>query len=469
MNTTFDVKTIKPNTLSVCMIVKNEADYLARCLQSVGSVADEIIVVDTGSTDSTPQIASSNGAKVILEQWRNDFAWARNISIRDATGAWILWLDADDIVPESALPLLDKLKRTAPDRVWGMIVRNERPNGTGSEFLQARMFPNRPDIYFERKIHEQMMPSALRIGLKMEHCDAVIEHHGYADPQVLKKKASRNVKMLLDEYDEKSPDAVMGMEIGDSYQLIEEFDNAEMWYRRVLDLPNCERITPAIAGQAHLGLGNILNKREKCNKALAEFRKAREIAPWRPDVLYSMAVSFENLGEIDNAIGSLQKILAMQSQPGQVSVDFRLARFKAYLRLIRLLSDSRKFAEAQTTLSAALENYPDRPEFLNAAARLAMKTGKLMDALHLFERSLNVARTNIDTYIGLCLIFKTANKIQKVFDTIYSIEPLFGDTPRYKAFRRYCIGTDEDCRGCPDKIYEEEMAALRLDYGSVLA
>ena len=90
---------VTAGTLSVCMIVKNEAEFLERCLTSVRPAADQIVVVDTGSTDGSDEIARSFGAEVVRAEWRNDFAWARNISLDRAKCAWILWLDADDVVP----------------------------------------------------------------------------------------------------------------------------------------------------------------------------------------------------------------------------------------------------------------------------------------------------------------------------------------------------------------------------------
>ena len=183
------------------MIVRNEAAIIARCIQSIRPVADQIIVVDTGSADDTVAIARSCGAEVVTAAWRDDFAWARNISLDHATGAWVLWLDADDVVPAESLPKLLSLKNSEPDRVFGLVVRNERPGNTGSEFIQARMFPNFAEIRFEGVIHEQMMPSAMRLGLFLEQQDVVVEHHGYADPEMLKSKALRNIELLLKKYD----------------------------------------------------------------------------------------------------------------------------------------------------------------------------------------------------------------------------------------------------------------------------
>jgi glycosyltransferase involved in cell wall biosynthesis len=82
--------------LSVCMIVKNEERFLGQCLASVKDIADELIVIDTGSTDRTVEIAREHGAHVGHFEWCNDFAAARNASIAPATGDWILFLDADE-------------------------------------------------------------------------------------------------------------------------------------------------------------------------------------------------------------------------------------------------------------------------------------------------------------------------------------------------------------------------------------
>ena len=112
-----------PGTLSICMIVKNEAALLGRCLASVAPAADEIVVADTGLTDATADVARSFGARVVAAPWRNDFAWARNVSLDNATMDWALWLDADDVAPPESVPRLRALKRETPDRVFGLLVR----------------------------------------------------------------------------------------------------------------------------------------------------------------------------------------------------------------------------------------------------------------------------------------------------------------------------------------------------------
>ncbi|MFC5702981.1 glycosyltransferase [Cohnella faecalis] len=102
--------------ISLCMIVKNEEDVLARCLDSVKGIADEIVVVDTGSTDRTKEIAAKFTNKVIDFTWVNNFAAARNFAFSQATKPYLMWLDADDVILEEDRAKLLRLKRTlAPD------------------------------------------------------------------------------------------------------------------------------------------------------------------------------------------------------------------------------------------------------------------------------------------------------------------------------------------------------------------
>ena len=93
-------------TISACMIVKNAEELLPQCLESVKDVVDEIIVVDTGSTDKSIEIAESYGAKMYHHPWENDFSKHRNQSIGYATGDWILWIDADEAVKEGCGSML---------------------------------------------------------------------------------------------------------------------------------------------------------------------------------------------------------------------------------------------------------------------------------------------------------------------------------------------------------------------------
>ena len=432
------------------MIVRNEAAILARCLQSARPVADQIVVVDTGSEDDTIAIARSFGAEVVSAIWRNDFAWARNISLDRATCAWILWLDADDVVPPESLPKLLSLKETPPDKVFGFTVRNERQGNTGSEFVQARLFPNLAGIRFEGTIHEQMMPSALLLGLTLEKNNIVIEHHGYADAGMLKSKAQRNIALLLGKYDPSTGDQVTAVEIADSYQLIENWDEARKWYDIVLKVPHCADDTPVIASQAHMGLGSMYNKLNDYENAIPHFKESLRFAEWRTDARYLLAVCWDCTGFPDEAISCLRRILATAASPGQVGVDFRAVRLKAAMRLLRILSEQDRTNEALAEVQSALAAFPGRPEIFLMAGKTLLKQGRLMEALKSFEKSIILApQKNIDSYIGLCLIYQKAERMETARQSFESIKQLFSSSPRYWAFKHYFLEISSRRPGFP--------------------
>lgn len=173
--------------LSIAMIVKNEARCLARCLRSVQSFADEIIVVDTGSTDDTIKIAGEHGAKNFAFAWCDDFSAARNFSLAQATGEWILVLDADESVSER---LAGEIKTfiKGPSQIGRLkILSDFRRNGQmlRSQTFVSRLFPR--GAYFEGKIHEQICSPLPRTDLAGE-----LWHDGYLETT----KSERNVKLL---------------------------------------------------------------------------------------------------------------------------------------------------------------------------------------------------------------------------------------------------------------------------------
>lgn len=453
------------------MIVKNEGAVLARCLSSVGGAADELIVVDTGSTDNTVGIARGFGARVVQTEWHDSFAEARNVSIEGASGRWILWLDADDVVPAESVPAFNELKEQEPLEVYGFTVRNEKPGGVGSEFIQARMFPNHPRLRFERRIHEQIMPSAARLGLSLVPKPVVIEHHGYADSTAMTGKAERNIRLLLEEFDENDPDCVLAVEIADSYTLLEQWDDAEEWYHRVLQVPQSATRFPVIAGQAAMGIGKIRSERKDYGEAVTYLRKALELVPDRPDAMFSLAVALELGGSPEQAAEQLEAIGRVEAKPTLVGIDFRQARIKAFLRLERVLRELGRGDQALQAADRARRAMGDRPEVLNAIGTVEFRAGRLVDALHTFESSLKVRQQgNVDAYIGLCQVYRKAGRDDAVSQTLKTMHALFGTHPSFWAFYVVCRGEPAE-REIPASMDKEEVARLRAQienrYGGV--
>lgn len=421
--------------LSVCMIAKNEEAIIGRCIESILPAADEIIVNDTGSSDKTVEIAESLGAKIVSSQWKNDFAYSRNLSIDPAKGKWILWLDADDIVPPESISLLNILKQKVPDRVYSIICKNERPDGTGTSFRQARIFPNDKGIFFERTIHEQMMISALKLGFKLEDTDIVVEHHGYADPATLKQKANRNCELLLQEYEKGQRDPVTIIEIGDSYSIMEENENAIEWYKKFLNIKSYGKEFPDLASQALLGLGKILNEHENYSEAEKYIREGLTYMPSRPDLRFSLAVNLDLQGKLDESLEELQKIVKTEKVTLKVGVDHELSKRKAYKRMVSVLNrmdkDDGELVKIADTL---LYDYGDKADMVNTAGRAYYYSGRLVDSLKTFEKSIAIVKEgNFEAFAGLISIYVKAGKKEVAISTAQNIKNHFAELPAFTA------------------------------------
>lgn len=217
--------------ISLCMIVKNEEDCIASCLQSVQSAVDEIIVLDTGSTDKTVEIALKAGAAVHFREWQGDFAAARNASIQLASGEWILVLDADETLAEGHGSLLRQIVATSPD-ADGFFVRivnyfGTEAQHTGSSVSSAlRLFRNKPAYRYDGRIHEQIVQPILTANpeARLLYSAIQLNHGGYL-PEVVKKKdkVQRNMSLLIQELEHTDNESFHRYNLGVEYMRAGEY------------------------------------------------------------------------------------------------------------------------------------------------------------------------------------------------------------------------------------------------------
>ncbi|MEY3332225.1 MAG: hypothetical protein RLZZ176_525 [Cyanobacteriota bacterium] len=170
--------------VSLCMIVKNEETTLPKCLGSVNNFVDEVVVLDTGSTDKTPQIAAQFGAKVYYWTWNNNFSDARNEALKYVTGDWILVLDADETLTPEIIPFLEVVIHKEEYLVINL-VRQEVGSTQSPYSLVSRLFRNHPNIYFDRPYHALIDDSVTAILHQEPHWQVgylpgvAILHSGY--------------------------------------------------------------------------------------------------------------------------------------------------------------------------------------------------------------------------------------------------------------------------------------------------
>jgi len=199
------------------MIVKNESRCLARCLKSVANTVNEMVVVDTGSTDSTVQIAQDMEAKVFDFKWIDDFSAARNFSLEKTTGDWILVLDADEYATSA---LASEMVRfiNGPEKIGRLkIVSEFRKNGQlmRSQGFVSRLFPR--GAQFAGRIHEQLVSPLPRVCLEAE-----LLHDGYLETT----KSDRNVRLLLRELEREPKNAHYLFQLGVEYSSLGKIDKA---------------------------------------------------------------------------------------------------------------------------------------------------------------------------------------------------------------------------------------------------
>ena len=228
--------------LSACVITKNEEENIGTWLASMKKIADEMIVVDTGSTDRTVEMAKEAGARVFHHTWQNDFAAAKNAALEKAEGDWILFLDADEYFSPQTLPkvrpLLEKVE-ASPKPIVGVICRlinidKDQDNRFMGAIFQLRIFRNSRDLRYEGKIHEHIVDVRREEHEMFATPELVIFHTGYS-LHLVRKKLERNLDFLRQKeeaQDESVDDALHYM---DCYYGLGDFAKAAEYAQKAIE------------------------------------------------------------------------------------------------------------------------------------------------------------------------------------------------------------------------------------------
>ena len=193
--------------VSACLIVRDEEPTIGRCLSSLAPWVEEICVVDTGSTDLTMEIAREFGATVRQVSWEDDWSLARNVSLKMATRAWILVVDADEeLTPAGGSALRKAIE--SPDR-QAFLVSQDNLYGSNEVIPLAipRLFRNRPEIRYSRRIHESIMKSLIELGEPdLTHSEVHLLHHGYLEATAKPRDKHLRNLAILRKCEEEDPD-----------------------------------------------------------------------------------------------------------------------------------------------------------------------------------------------------------------------------------------------------------------------
>ncbi|MBA4407424.1 hypothetical protein C0389_09125 [bacterium] len=218
--------------LTLSMIVKNEEKHLRDCLISVKDVVDEIVLVDTGSTDNTIKIAEEYGANIYNFPWVNDFSAARNFALGKSTGDWILYLDADERLDHNSVAEIKKiLENNAPLACYCTVKSYDSDGSRDNSLRYPRLFKNSVEIKFTGKVHEQIEPSLTKNKYHLFNSNILIHHLGYNISKEEKdRKAHRNLSLLIEDYNQQKT-AYGAFQIGQSYNVLDERENAYKYFK----------------------------------------------------------------------------------------------------------------------------------------------------------------------------------------------------------------------------------------------
>jgi glycosyltransferase involved in cell wall biosynthesis len=241
----------KDNKISVPLIVKNEAWFIGKTLESIKDFVDEIVIVDTGSTDNTIEIAKKYTDKIYHYTWDDSFANARNFALSKCTGDWILRVDGDEIFPEEAkLPLWSLIQNNTAD-IIAYDIKNfmedpeKKSNATYVISRTARAYKNIPGIKYKGRVHEEIDESLDEINktrdvknkLKMTVSGNHLYHYGYLrSKQELDNKHDYYAKLCGMELDEDPDNYKPYFNLATHYYHTKDFIRAKIFYTRTLDL-----------------------------------------------------------------------------------------------------------------------------------------------------------------------------------------------------------------------------------------
>lgn len=398
--------------LSACLIVKNEANLLSHCLESLSTFVDEIIVVDTGSTDETMEIARKYSAQVHQFPWTEDFSAARNNSLSYAHGEWILYIDADETIDELNA---NKIRSVINKKdVMGITVRQcipQQSNNIATAYYSeyCRIFRRHKNIRFKGKIHEQILPSIERVGGKVLRTDIVVYHWAYAINEEKKRcRAERNLRYLLYELEMVQNDSFIYLNLGTTYYELGKKDAAIRALQRALDLDNGS-IKRELIGQIHLSLAKLYLELDNFTEAVYHAQMVSSYDPANPLSSYVLATVAVVNKQYKTAVFHLEN--AIQIAKGETglfpSVELNLAQI--YLELGSCRSALGNILDAEKDFAQSLEYNPSGTLTYVLLGNCRFLHGDIKEAKKMYEFALTIDPSLQNASDGLALCRANTN------------------------------------------------------------
>lgn len=378
--------------LSVCMIVRDEEKNLPRCLKSLIPIADELVIVDTGSNDDTVSVARDFGAKVFSFKWCDDFSAARNESLKHAHGDWILQLDADEELLPTSVPYL-KTKMQHPTLLYCVIQCDNGPNCCGMRFNWfGRLFRNHPKIEYKRPYHEGIDSSVETLieidSLWSVEYDStiVVRHHGYTKSR-MEVRSERGIPIMELYLKDNPDDSYILSQLGTVYSTIGKYEKAEDYLRRAIKL-NPE------SPETNYSLGVSLQNLNKTDAAIKYYKNALSKNSNLAEACGNIGAIYLNKGMVSEAIAELKKALQINPDLVQGHNNMGIA-----------LSYQSDLKSAVYHFTMALNLLPDYAEAHSNLGSALARQGEFKEAVYHYQEALRIKPDFLETkhYLRLAL------------------------------------------------------------------
>ena len=379
-------------TLSLCMITRDEEDSLERCLRVIRPIASEIIIVDTGSKDKTVEIASKFDAKIIHFNWNNNFSEPRNLAIKHAISEWILVLDADEFISkEDYLYLKSLINNTFEDAFsfnihtyTDKLTYNWQPNQADNQFghgfsgyeksMMIRLFRNRKGIFFKDIFNEYPVYSG-DIKIQANKSGIIIHHYkNLKKDSVLNERKKQLLDSSLKKFKTIPSDSEALLSAGIQYFENNIFEKAIKMFDKCLRYNSKNELALFYNGAANSKLGQII-KAEKNLKNLLEINPSA-------NVFAMLGCVYMESGECEKAIESFNSaikfdpdhLLAINNM-GVIYTRKRLHQ-KSIETFRKAIDINPYFLEAKGNLAAEYERNADWLNAFNTYKDLLLSSPK---------------------------------------------------------------------------------------------
>jgi len=411
------------------MIVKNEEKNLEACLDGYSALADEIIIVDTGSTDRTIEIARAAGAIVIETTWESDFSKARNLSIDHATSDWILWTDADDrINSENCEKIKKVIQSYSLTTCFSFMIKNSQDGILGDVFNQVRLFPKHPEIRFRYKVHEQVLPSIQALGYETLFTDIVVFHTGYDSPETVKKKQERNLPILLKEIKERKDNPVIVYTYAGTLVDLGRFEEAIPFYEQAMHLSESLQTEDHIRCGAPVALAGVYGRLSKWAESKKWALLAKKLNPGHPQVLCMLGELAEKEGETEEAVRLFEEVLTLSEMPTFIPINVNMQKINACSHLGALYLKKGATEKMVRVLELAITIRQGRPTLPSDRGDAFFKAKLYDKAAESYAEAINDP-TSKDwrSFLGMAKLCIIDNRVQTAIDILNTSIERFGE------------------------------------------